>query len=354
MPCVLSGKLLQNTKHSILISGGGGDLAWSILRSLQASGHTFRFVGMDFNPDAIGVDFFDEFYLVPPVGSADYPSALEAICCREHARLLYPASDAELAPLAGLSEWLFQRTGTRTIVHPPPLVGLLRDKLETNRFLVGHGLPAPATLELDSAQEGELQDFIAQRHWPLIIKPAISHGSRGTHIVENLEEIQFFRHRLDRPILQEHIGTPESEYTCGVYVTSGDQVRVLSLRRKLFGGVTGIAEKVESSEIADYCRSVVLALDARGSLNIQLRVGERGPLLFEINPRFSSTACIRARFGFNDVLWALEESLYGTVSPYEATGESFCFRYFQEYYCQSHRQRRLPNQLFALKESKLN
>ena len=49
-------------------------------------------------------------------------------------------------------------------------------------------------------------------------------------------------------------------------------------------------------------------LDLRGSMNIQLRLTDKGPRVFEINPRFSSTVLMRHRIGFSDVLWALEEA----------------------------------------------
>ena len=35
-------------------------------------------------------------------------------------------------------------------------------------------------------------------------------------------------------------------------------------------------------------------------MNIQLRVGKKGPIPFEFNARFSGTTSIRAHFGFNE------------------------------------------------------
>ncbi len=331
-------------KDTVLITGGGGDLAWSILRSLRASSLPLRIVGAECSPDAIGGEFYDEFYLLPPASAPDYRLALESVCRHEGIRLIYPASDAELPVLANLRKWLLGRTDSHIVVHPLEIVDLLRDKVATNRFLVHKGLPAPETLALESADDEAVKEFVTRRGCPLVVKPAISRGSRGMHLVDSLEEIQFYRTRLCRPILQEYIGPPESEHTCGVYICADGEVRVIVLRRKLFGGVTGVAERVEAGEITNYCRLVAEALGVKGPLNIQIRTGQRGPLLFEINPRFSSTACIRARFGFNDVLWALEETLFNRVSPYQRTDDSFCFRYLQEYYCCS-QGRRLPKRL---------
>ena len=49
-------------------------------------------------------------------------------------------------------------------------------------------------------------------------------------------------------------------------------------------------------------------LNLNGSINIQLRLTKNGPRVFEINPRFSSTALMRHRIGFSDVLWAIDEA----------------------------------------------
>ncbi len=42
-------------------------------------------------------------------------------------------------------------------------------------------------------------------------------------------------------------------------------------------------------------------------MNVQLRLTDKGPRVFEINPRFSSTVLMRHRLGYCDVLWAMEE-----------------------------------------------
>ena len=55
------------------------------------------------------------------------------------------------------------------------------------------------------------------------------------------------------------------------------------------------------------CEAVAQGLGLRGSMNIQLRLTDKGPRIFEINPRISSTVLMRHRLGYTDVLWALDE-----------------------------------------------
>ena len=57
-------------------------------------------------------------------------------------------------------------------------------------------------------------------------------------------------------------------------------------------------------------------LKLKGSINIQLRVTNRGPVLFEINPRFSSTVGFRDKLGFKDLLWSMQLKLEEKVEKY--------------------------------------
>ena len=62
------------------------------------------------------------------------------------------------------------------------------------------------------------------------------------------------------------------------------------------------------------CEVIAKGLDLRGSMNIQLRLTDKGPRVFEINPRFSSTVLMRHRLGYTDVLWALDEAEGKSIS----------------------------------------
>lgn len=56
------------------------------------------------------------------------------------------------------------------------------------------------------------------------------------------------------------------------------------------------------------CMRIAEGLNLHGSMNVQLRLTDKGPRVFEINPRFSSTVLMRHRLGFSDVIWAIEEA----------------------------------------------
>ena len=106
-------------------------------------------------------------------------------------------------------------------------------------------------------------------------------------------------------IAQEHVGDEDQEYTCAV-IRLGGQTRGLVLKRRLAGGRTVFAEEVAVPAIDDLIQRLAAACDLDGAINVQLRLTPKGPRVFEINPRFSSTVMMRHRLGFQDLLWAIK------------------------------------------------
>lgn len=100
----------------------------------------------------------------------------------------------------------------------------------------------------------------------------------------------------------------DRELTCAVYRRQDGGVSVLVMLRRLTGGFTGWARVINDAETLRMCARIAVGLDLKGSMNIQLRITEKGPRVFEINPRFSSTVLMRHRIGFSDVLWAIQEA----------------------------------------------
>ena len=127
-------------------------------------------------------------------------------------------------------------------------------------------------------------------------------------MVENKDEAIFLMKKFTNSIFQELLEPEDKEVTCAVYRKKDGQVAVLQLLRKLTGGLTGWGKVIDDHETEEMCKSIATGLDLRGSMNIQLRITDSGPRVFEINPRFSSTVLMRHRFGFSDLLWAIDEA----------------------------------------------
>ena len=97
------------------------------------------------------------------------------------------------------------------------------------------------------------------------------------------------------------------EITCALYKTKTHEFTSIQFERLLVGGLTGWARVIKDDAVTNLLGVIADGLDFKGSINVQLRITKKGPLVFEINPRFSSTAYMRHKLGFTDVLWSVNE-----------------------------------------------
>jgi len=171
------------------------------------------------------------------------------------------------------------------------------DKYKTAEFLRENDLPYPWTR---IAAAGAPPEF------PCILKNRTGCGSKDVQILTD----KTYNDRVpssEEDVFQEWIAGDGAEYTCGLFRSSAGKIRAIILRRKLRGGVTGCGVVEERAVIEDLLYALAEKLKLLGSINVQLRLREEIPYIFEINPRFSSTVRFRHKLGFTDVLWSMQD-----------------------------------------------
>ena len=91
-------------------------------------------------------------------------------------------------------------------------------------------------------------------------------------------------------------------------------------------------EIIENHDIKKLLINFAIKINLIWSTNVQLRLTSKGPIIFEINPRFSSTVLFRHMFGFKDLEWSIENILGLKIGEYKKpkTGRKF-FKGFNEY-----------------------
>jgi carbamoyl-phosphate synthase large subunit len=166
--------------------------------------------------------------------------------------------------------------------------------------------------------------------FPAVLKPSVgSGGSANTFLAQNQDDLLCFgRHLLSiysEFVIQEYIGTTDSEYTVGVLVSmDGELLNSIAVKRsilsslsnrlkvqnrtqnKKLGNILALSSGISQGEIGRFpevtqcCEEIATALGARGPLNIQCRWIEGKVYVFEINPRFSGTTSLRAMVGYNE------------------------------------------------------
>lgn len=291
---------------TLLITGAGGDIGLSIARLLRDGGHVGRLIGADCNAAGVAHAFFNEFALLPRADNAEYIEALIALARRVGASAIMPLAEAELAVL--LREGLIAgRVGdTPVLTANVAAIATGLDKLRTFETLRAAGIPTP-----DSGIVGETEPT----SFPCIIKPRQGQGSKRVTLVdaETYPDVAADR---QGDLWQRFLPGEDAEYTCGLIRLSQIGTRSIIFRRRLSGGLTGSGEHVVDAGIDTVLAQVADALDLHGSINVQLRIVDGVPHIFEINARFSSTVGFRHRLGFQDVVWTLSDLLEYPVGEY--------------------------------------
>jgi len=205
-------------------------------------------------------------------------------------------------------------------------IAMLFDKYNCIKLVKTAGLAVPYT------EAGENVPTI----YPCIMKKRKGSGSKGLKILYDEHDYEYYKRMNGDVIIQEYLKPHNQEYTCGVYKTFNEKPRVIVLLRDLHEGLSRYAEVVKDEEIEDYCKRIAIFINLDGSINIQLIKTAEGPKLFEINPRFSSTAIFRNHVGFKDVIWSIQDKIPGekkTSFNYKnALGKKF-FRIYSELFC---------------------
>jgi len=151
---------------------------------------------------------------------------------------------------------------------------------------------------------------------PLFVKPDRGWGSKGLEAVmtpERLTAIQ--KERKEGAVAQSLLETEGAEFTCAVIRLNGE-TRSLTMRRDLVGGVSGRITVEHHPKIDHTLHAIADACDLVGVLNVQLCYTGKHPMVFEINPRFSSTVMMRHRVGFSDLRWLIDAVGGGLLPPF--------------------------------------
>ncbi|MCK6263253.1 ATP-grasp domain-containing protein [Vibrio sp. ZSDE26] len=311
---------INNKVKTVLVSGGGGDIGIAIGRILKECEIT-KVVGCDVERGHAGECVFDDFRRAPLASESGYFDFLKQIFEEFSVDLFIPSSEAEIKATIDFGLINGQLFGVEVLITNQETALVALDKLKTAEILKTIGVRSPWT-ELALKMPREL---------PCIFKPKSGQGSKGLRVVHSEAEAKDLLGNKDY-IWQELLLPDEQEFTCGVFRHSSGVTRSIVMRRTLSGGFTDKGEVVENSEIDSYIFEIAKKLNIFGAVNFQLRLTSCGPVLFEINPRLSSTVMFRHKLGFRDLIWAIEDRFNLPLDIYVApkAGTKF-YRGIQEY-----------------------
>ena len=253
-------------------------LVQAFRQALSSLGVPGRVVVTDVNPLSPAVQVADRAYRVPLAHDPEYLQELLKICEAESIRLAVPTIDDEVE-LFGAARSTFAELGVTAACSSAETAALCNDKYATWRHLAAAGIPAARTYLP--------KDLASKPPFPLFIKPRIGRGAVGAHRIRNKRELDFFVRYVERPVIQEYLESPE--YTIDVLCDmAGRPVQIVPRERVVIrAGVIDRGRTVKWPALIELAEQVCKAIPFAGPFNIQCRLREGWPAIFEINPRFS-------------------------------------------------------------------
>ena len=314
----------MNKALNILVTGCGGDIGQSVGKILLKSRYTKNLFGIDISDQNAAQFIYPYFSVGLRFTHPDYLKNLELFIEEHEIDIIIPIAEPELRFFSDHN--ILDTIGrAKMIIASSLALEIGFDKFKTAVFLENMKLPFPATFLAKDLKN--IQTF------PVILKSKSGSGSKDIYKINSMAEFLFYtRNGIENYIVQEFITDNNGEFTCGLYRSCEGEIRSQIFKRELTGGYSCYGEVIENIDITILLEKLAVKLDLVGSVNVQLRITDNLPKIFEINPRFSSTVLFRHIFGFEDLLWSIEDRLGYGLSDYtvNSIGKKF-YKGFEEY-----------------------
>jgi carbamoyl-phosphate synthase large subunit len=293
---------------NVLVTAGSRrvPLVRAFQAALRAAGVNGRVVVTDVNPLSPAVHVTDRWYHVPLATAPEYLDVVAAICEIENVRLVVPTIDDELERFGGAAAWLRSR-GIHVAVSPETTSRICVDKLATCTYLRARGIHAartvvPAGLPPDPA-------------FPLFIKPRFGRGGVNAFPVRSAKELAFFTEYVEDAVIQEFLDGPE--FTIDVLCDFDHRLLSVVPRERVVvrAGVIDRGRTVKAAPLMALGEAVAVALPFAGAANIQCRMVDGVPIVFEINPRFSGGIPLTIASGADFPRYLVDLALGRRVPP---------------------------------------
>lgn len=322
----------RSMRHvGVLITGvGSASTGQQVYKALLLARRDYRITVANLHEEALVVANGATRVLLPAADHPTYVRALAQAAKRGGIRFIVPGSDRELLRVVRDRETLERLSAATLLANNARTIDICSDRKATVQTLTKAGFRTPHTAECPDPRRAVQVAKRSGLRYPIVIKP--SHGGGGSanvYLAQDDSELRFFAQYVMRngvaPILQEYLGTPESEYTIGVlsfpdgtvggsFALRRDLSSLLSTRLRIpnrtaraeLGPVLAVSSGFTQGHADDFpevraaAERIAAAVGSTGPLNVQGRMVGSDFLVFEINPRFSGTTSMRAMAGWNE------------------------------------------------------
>lgn len=313
-------------KINILLSAAGSPLSQSILKALKISSLDLNIYLLDISKNAAGfhLNIKENNFVSPLVSETRYKTFFINFINKYNINVYFPIIENDYLFIEkNKSEFpSLKIAGIKSNIYE-----LCNDKFKCFDKLSNFNIKIPLSFNVKKNSE-----FPDSGH--LILKPRKAASSKDIFLIKDKDRFNDLKQSYpDNYFLAQEYMNDAKEYTIGVYMSRDKRLKkTFIIERELKFGLSYKGTVIKSDSISDYAIKVCEILGTEFSANVQLKIHNGEPCLFEVNPRLSSTTCVRANFGFNEPELIIRE-LYGTIDDYKWKIESGSFmRYWEEIY----------------------
>lgn len=312
----------------IAVTGVSGDVGLGVVESIRIFSPQTIIIGFDQSDVSYGAALVDEFVRIVSVKSEEYAHVLAESVDELKVEKVISGIDGELETLLSLN--LPAGLWNALISCELSLLSIFGSKFQTSQWLSERGFDFPESILIDS--ECQLEEVVSdedKESW--IIKPDRGNGSRGVQVVKDCKIGKTVHPTPNsRWCVQELLSGPEFTASA-VFSISGELSDLFVMRRWLVGGRTVAAEVCADESVIRYVWQIALSMTgAAGPVNFQLiNDANKGPTVFEVNPRFSGSTQIRTALGFNEYQIMLSNQsveIDQIIAKHEALTKTFAYR----------------------------
>lgn len=272
-------------KFNVLVFPCGSEIGLEVNRSLKWSSHVnlYGASSMDSNHGK----FVYKNYIggMPSIEDSSFIDELNKIIDKYQIDFFFPAHDSVVEKASRLQSSI----NCRVITSPSETCTICRSKKKTYQ-LFDNIILSPKVYGLDS------RDLI----FPIFLKPEVGQGSKGTHIANSRDDINFYLNKDSSLLVLEYL--PGEELTVDCFTDRFGILRFVGARKRerINNGISVHSHPVYDKDCANFANIINNTLAFRGAWFFQLKRNSHGKLtLLEIAPRIAGTMCLYRNLGIN-------------------------------------------------------
>lgn len=307
----------------VFLTGGGGSGTIPVIEALKGLGYEVSTADASLHSAGLGIA--NRGYVIPFGIDPAFEGAMREILKSERPDFVVPLVDEEIPVVHRLVDREFP--GVRVVAPRLSFCEAMLDK-----WVMYEQLSAAKISVARSWLATNATDAV----YPAVVKPRVGRGSRGLAYLGGPADLaKYFAGAskdADQYVVQERaFGT---EFTTSAVVALDNTLLAVVPKEVVSKkGITQVGTTRRSASIDGLCRSIKEKLEPGGPFNVQLVLGsDDKPIIFEINPRYSTTVALTLAAGVNEVDEVIRRALGKEPISLAFEPDLMMIRYLTQFY----------------------